>query len=55
VPYVFQLETRPVSHQRFTDFAKKYFVPSNLKIGMEAPKASRQQIFIYFFEALATL
>jgi len=33
MPYVFQLETRTVSHRRFSNFF------SNLKIGLEVPKA----------------
>jgi len=36
--FVIQLKTQTVSHQRFSDF----YNPSNFKIGLEVPKASRK-------------
>jgi len=41
MPYVFQLETRTVSHRHFSDFFLHTSVTSsNVKIGLEVPKAS---------------
>jgi len=40
VPFVLQLKTRTISHQRFTDSFSVSVTASHLKTGLEAPKAS---------------
>jgi len=42
MPFVFQLETQTVTHQWFSDifFLHISVTSSNLKIGLEVPKAS---------------